>query len=65
MNPSKVDRNRVVVLTDLPNIGEAGAEDFRLLGIYNPSQLVGKCPFEMYEIPDVTQRAAEVGILCG
>ncbi len=50
MNPSKVDRGRVVVLTDLPNVGKASAEDFRLLGIYKPSQLEGKCPFEMYEM---------------
>jgi hypothetical protein len=50
MNPSKVDRSRVVALTDLPNIGEAGAQDLRLLGIHQPSQLVGKCPFEMYEV---------------
>jgi hypothetical protein len=50
MNPNKVDRNRVVALTDLPNIGKAGAEDLALLGIREPSQLVGKCPFEMYEM---------------
>ena len=50
MNPSKVDRNRVVVLTDLPNIGKACAEVLRLLGIHQPSQLAGKNPFEMYEM---------------
>ena len=50
MNPSKVDRSRVVTLTDLPNIGAASAQDLRLLGIHHPSQLVGKCPFEMYEV---------------
>ena len=50
MNPNKVDRTRVVTLTDLPNVGEAGAKDFRLLGIDKPSQLMGKCPFEMYEM---------------
>jgi hypothetical protein len=50
MNPSKVDRNRVVVLTDLPNIGKACAKDLRQLGIHQPSQLVGKNPFEMYEM---------------
>jgi hypothetical protein len=50
MNPSKVNRTRVVVLTDLPNVGKACAEDFRLLGIHKPSQLVGKCPFELYEM---------------
>ncbi|MEC5218897.1 hypothetical protein RCH09_003872 [Actimicrobium sp. GrIS 1.19] len=49
MNPSKVDRTRVVLLTDLPNVGKASAEDFRLLGIHAPSQLAGRCPFEMYE----------------
>ena len=50
MNPSKVDRNRMVVLTDLPNVGRAYAEDLRLLGIHEPSQLEGKNPFEMYEM---------------
>lgn len=49
MNPSKVDRSRVAVLTDLPNIGEAMAKDLRLLGIHKPGQLAGKYPFEMYE----------------
>jgi Pathogenicity locus len=50
MGPNKVDRNRMVVLTDLPNSGKAGAADLRLLGIHEPSQLIGKCPFEMYEM---------------
>ncbi|WMN61774.1 helix-hairpin-helix domain-containing protein (plasmid) [Pseudoalteromonas xiamenensis] len=49
MNPSKVIRENVVKLTDLPNIGKASAEDLLLLGIDNPSQLIGQCPFEMYE----------------
>lgn len=50
MNPSKVDRTRVVKLTDLPNVGKACAEDFRLLGIHQPGQLAGECPFELYEM---------------
>ena len=50
MSPSKIDRSGVVVLTDLPNIGEAGAQDLRLLAIHQPSQLVGLCPFEMYAL---------------
>lgn len=49
MNPAKVDRNRLVALTDLPNIGAAMAEDFRLLGIDEPSQLADKDPFALYE----------------
>ncbi|MFA7323293.1 MAG: helix-hairpin-helix domain-containing protein [Candidatus Nanopelagicales bacterium] len=50
VHPNKVDRARVVKLTDLPNIGKASAGDLRLLGIDEPSQLVGKDPFEMYEM---------------
>lgn len=49
MNPGKVQRENVRRLTDLPNIGPAGAADLRLLGIEEPGQLVGRCPFEMYE----------------
>ena len=50
MNPIKVNRTRMVELTDLPNVGKACAEDFRLLGIHQPSQLAGKCPFALYEM---------------
>lgn len=49
MHPSKVDRNRLLRLTDLPNVGKAGAADLRLLGIDAPGQLVGRCPRRMYE----------------
>jgi len=49
MNPAKVVRSKVKQLTDLPNIGKASAEDLRVLGIRRPEQLVGKCPFELYE----------------
>ena len=49
MNPAKVIRHKVTKLTDLPNIGPAGAEDLIALGIQMPQDLVGKNPFEMYE----------------
>jgi len=49
MNPAKVDRNCLITLTDLPNIGPAMAEDFRLLGIDEPVQLAGRDPFQLYE----------------
>ena len=49
MNPSKVDRNRLNLLTDLPNIGKACAEDLRLLGIFSPAQLVGQNPYDLFE----------------
>jgi hypothetical protein len=41
MNPSKVERNRMKLLTDLPNSGKAMAADLQLLGIREPSQLKG------------------------
>ena len=49
MNPSKVVRANVSKLTDLPNIGKAGAADLELLGITKPSDLKGQDPYEMYE----------------
>ncbi len=49
MNPSKVVRENVRKLTDLPNIGKAGAADLELLGIKQPNELEGQDPYEMYE----------------
>jgi len=49
MNPSKVVREKISKLTDLPNIGKAGAADLELLGIKKPDDLVGHDPYEMYE----------------
>lgn len=49
MNPCKVERGRVRRLTDLPNIGRAGAADLRLIGIDAPEQLAGRDPLVMYE----------------
>lgn len=49
MHPDKVNRARLNALTDLPNIGPAGAADLRLLGITHPEQLSGRCPFELYD----------------
>ncbi len=37
MNPTKVVRERVRTLTDLPNIGPACAADLRRLGITEPA----------------------------
>ncbi len=49
MNPQKVIREQVVRLTDLPNIGQAGAIDLQILGIDEPQQLIGLCPYALYE----------------
>lgn len=48
MNPEKVTRGDVRLLTDLPNIGRAMERDLRLIGISRPDQLAGRCPLEMY-----------------
>ncbi|WP_410211203.1 helix-hairpin-helix domain-containing protein [Aquirhabdus sp.] len=50
MHPSKVDRNLLTQLTDLPNIGKACAADLQLLGISKPQQLVGVDPYALYEL---------------
>ncbi|WP_346837890.1 helix-hairpin-helix domain-containing protein [Microbulbifer sp. SAOS-129_SWC] len=49
MNPDKADRRKTTKLTDLPNIGKAGASDLKLLGITSPEDLVGRDPYQMYE----------------
>ena len=48
MHPSKVTREKLIRLTDLPNIGPAGARDLVLLGITEPAQLVGADPLHLY-----------------
>ncbi len=49
MNPARVRRDALRVLTDLPNVGPAVAGDLRLLGISTPQALVGHDAWEMYE----------------
>ena len=49
MNPSKVRRDRLSALTDLPNIGPAMAADLRLLGFERPEQLAGQNPQALYD----------------
>ena len=48
MNPSKVSREKLYKLTDLPNIGKASAADLVLLGIEQPADLLGQDPYAMY-----------------
>jgi hypothetical protein len=43
------NRETISKLTDLPNIGEAMAEDLFTIGINHPKELIGKDPFKMYE----------------
>lgn len=50
MNPLKVSRDNLNSLTDLPNIGKAGAGDLFVLGITHANDLIGRCPYEMYAL---------------
>lgn len=49
MSPSKVVREHVVLLTDLPNVGTSLAADLQLIGISRLAELRGRNLFEMYE----------------
>jgi hypothetical protein len=49
MHPAKVNRQQLRQLSDLPNIGKAGAADLQLLGIQRPEQLVGQSAMAMYQ----------------
>jgi len=49
MNPAKVKREEVKLLTDLPNIGNAMAADLQIIGITRPVQLKGKSAYKMYD----------------
>lgn len=49
MHPDKVDRKRLFVLTDLPNVGKAAAADLRLLGITCPQDLAGHDAYALYD----------------
>jgi len=49
VHPSRVDRARLRVLTDLPNVGPSIAGDLRRIGIERPMQLAGKSPLALYE----------------
>ncbi|WP_317933493.1 helix-hairpin-helix domain-containing protein [Halioxenophilus sp. WMMB6] len=48
MHPSKVRRDQIRKLTDLPNVGPACAADLQLLGIDQPEQLAGRDAYELY-----------------
>lgn len=43
------NRQTVVSLEELPNIGKAIAADLRLIGIKHPQDLLGKNPFKLHQ----------------
>ncbi|MEY2633540.1 MAG: hypothetical protein RIR00_2194 [Pseudomonadota bacterium] len=48
MHPAKVRREQLQLLTDLPNIGPACAEDLQQLGYATPAALHGADPYQLY-----------------
>jgi len=48
LNPTKVRRDKLNRLTDLPNIGPSLAADLVLIGLSSPKDLVDRDPYEMY-----------------
>lgn len=64
MNPAKVIRDKVRLLTDLPNVGKATAADLVSLGIESPEQLRSRDPFELYfQLCDLTQTQQDPCVL--
>lgn len=49
MKPERVDRNGLRSLTDLPNVGKAVEKDLQQLGFRAPEQLIGQCPFRLFQ----------------
>lgn len=49
MHPAKVNRAKVRILTDLPNVGPSVAGDLKALGIQAPEQLLGQDPVALYD----------------
>jgi len=43
------NRNTVLKLELLPNIGKTIASDLRLIGIQKPKDLIGQNPFDLYD----------------
>ena len=64
MNPSKVVREEVVLLTHLPNIGPSLAGDLQLIGIQTPAQLKGRDPYALFEtLCEMTQQRHDPCVL--
>ena len=64
MNPSKVVREAVVLLTHLPNIGPSLAGDLQLIGIQTPAQLKGRDPYALFEtLCEMTQQRHDPCVL--
>ena len=43
-------RNSINKFTDIPNVGKAMEADFKVLGLKNPSELIGQDPYKLHQI---------------
>ncbi len=43
------DRETILLLEELPNIGKAMARDLLMIGIEQPRELIGRDAFDLYE----------------
>ena len=48
-NRTITPRQNIKSFTEIPNVGPATAEDFRVLGLSKPSDLIGKDPYRLYQ----------------
>jgi DNA transformation protein len=51
-------------LEDIPNIGPSIADDLRALDIFEPAQLVGQDPYELYARANAVLGAVQDPCLC-
>ena len=42
-------RNSINKFTDIPNVGKAMEADFKVLGLKNPSELIGQDPYKLHQ----------------
>jgi hypothetical protein len=50
-----MNRKGVARFQDIPNVGVAIEKDFKLLGLKEPGQLIGRDPYKMYsDLCDIT-----------
>ena len=54
----------VVRLEDIPNIGPSIADDLRALDIFEPAQLRGQDPYELYRLSNLRAGAVQDPCLC-
>jgi hypothetical protein len=51
-------------LEDIPNIGPSIADDLRALDIFEPAQLRGQDPYELYRLSNLRAGAVQDPCLC-